>query len=194
MPVGREYSRAAPFLLRPESLPTPDQVKDSSFERPILDTLAEMFSNRVLLHIKPFRRVAFVVAKPMMPSARLKMPVRLLVLQRELTFPIGNPGLDSEPKILRGTKAVEMIGHQEVVPDKPRLSLRPRLMKELVGEGIGQPGGAFIGGDRQQHNIRFAKMDMNPRGGMSSLRHRIISGATHVRQNTAFRLKRKARQ
>lgn len=89
----------------------PNQVEDFSFERPVFNAFAETFAQRILLNVKPFLGIVLAVAQAMMPAARLKPPLRPLVLQRELALPIGYPRLNRESQIVRRTETVKVIWH-----------------------------------------------------------------------------------
>src|SRR2546428_13722798 len=97
------YTKTENFILSESRrlFASPNQVEDLSFERPVFDALAEMFAQRIFLHIKPLLGVVLAVAQAMMPAARLKLPLLPLALQRELPLPVGNPLLNRETQIVR---------------------------------------------------------------------------------------------
>src|SRR5438128_1380036 len=64
-PIPFGSSVASPHLLFAD----PNQVEDFAFERPVFDSLAEVFAERILLHVEPFVGVALAVAQAMVPAA-----------------------------------------------------------------------------------------------------------------------------
>ena len=143
-----------------ELFPCPNQVKDFSFERPVLDATAKVLAQRILLNIKPLLRIALAVAETMMPTARLKLPLRWgerprdpLPFQGKLPFPIRNPSLDSKMQIARRTEAMQVIRHQQIITNQPRRRLRPSLMQKLTGCFVGKPRVAFVSRDSEQDDI-----------------------------------------
>ena len=175
------------------SLAGPDEVEDSSFERPVFDALAQILSDWILLHIEPFLGVALAIAQAMMPAARLKLPFRwgerwgertreLFVFQRELALPVGNPRLNRESQIVWRAETVKMIRHQQIIAHEPSLRFRPGLMQKPVCGLICQPEIAFVGGHCQQHDIRLAEVDVNARRGISSLGKFVVVGIGHGRK------------
>ena len=89
---------------RPSNLfPAPNQIKNPPLKRPIFNPLNQSFAKRIFLNINPFLGIVLAIAQPMMPSARLKLPLRALVLQRKFALPISNPSFNRELQISRRT-------------------------------------------------------------------------------------------
>src|SRR5215831_15906858 len=114
--------------LAPPSVACPDQIEHSPLEGPILNSLAEVLPDRILLHIQPLFRIAFAIAQSVMPTARLKLPCVLLVLSCEHALPIGNPCLNRKAQIARSAHAMNMIRHQQIITHEPRSGFHPCLM------------------------------------------------------------------
>jgi len=84
---------------------------DTAFVRPIFNKLHEIFSDWVLLNVKPLGGVLFGTAKSMMPATRLKLPIGSPMPPSEITLPKRNPFLDGKRKIVRRAKRMKMVGH-----------------------------------------------------------------------------------
>lgn len=138
-----------------------------------------MFTERILLHVEPFLGVVLAVAQPMMPAARLKLPLCPLVLQRERAFPVGNPCFNGETQILRSAEAVEVIRHHKIITNKPSLRLRPSLMQKQMRRFVGKPRVALVGGDGEQNNVGLTEIDMNAGRWILPLWKLIVRGIVH---------------
>ena len=94
----------------------------------------------ILANVVPFLRLAFVIPQPVVPAARLKLPVRQAVLPAELRLPVGNPSLDGEGQIARRAEAVQVIPDEHGIAHQPRRGFEPGLLRELVCCDLRQPG------------------------------------------------------
>ena len=82
----------------------------------------ESFADWVRADVGEFLAVFFRSAEAMMERSALPNPFAVCVLAGELRFPIGHPPVDGEPQIAWGAKEVDVIGHEEVIADKPGIS------------------------------------------------------------------------
>ena len=96
-----------------------------------------------------------------MKRMRLNSPGRVVVRLAQLALPIGAPPLDSELQVTRRAEEVQMVGHQYVKPDLPRIGRLPCRANELVNRGLGQPLLAPAGAGGQKHDGGLPKMDVN---------------------------------
>ena len=145
----------------PHLLSGPNQIKNSSFERPSFNRGGQSFSQGILLYIEPLLRVILTVAQSVMPAARLKLPFRPPMLQTELAFPVGNPRLNSESQLARRAKRVEMIRHKQVIAHEPCCRPRPDFTQKSVRHFVGEPRSAFLRGDSEENNVRLSQMNMD---------------------------------
>ena len=80
----------------------------------------------------------------MMKRARLPVPVRVLMGLAELAFPKRDPTFDGEMQIARRGKEMQMIRHQYVIPDQPRIRPAPDFREQPVRLVARQPTRAFF--------------------------------------------------
>ena len=127
---------SVPASRSPKLFSTPNQIKNPTLERPIFNPLNQSFPKRIFLNINPLLGIILAVAQPMMPAARLKFPLRVLVLQRKFSLPISNPGFNRKMQISRRTKQMQMIWHQQIITNEPSRGLRPCLTQKLMSRFV----------------------------------------------------------
>ena len=72
---------------------------------------------------------------------------------------------------MRRAEQVQMVGHQHVIADQPRLCLVPDGQQVFMCIGICEPGHALISANRQKDNCGLADVDTNTGGRTTASLH-----------------------
>ena len=97
-----------------------------------------------------------------MKSTRLKCPGVGMHL-RESVFPETDPAFDGEFQIVRSAEQMQMIGHQEIIADKPGpCSVLPDFVEHALNRSLRQPTFTLLGAYSEENPIRPAGRNVNP--------------------------------
>ncbi len=75
----------------------------------------------------------------------------------ELGFPIPHPVIKGDIQFTGSREQVEMVRHENISADKPRLRVCPKLNESGVNAGFGQPRNAVFGTNGEEDNSRFCR-------------------------------------
>ncbi|WP_040548487.1 hypothetical protein [Pedosphaera parvula] len=65
--------------------------------------------------------------------------------QTELAFPVGDPVVKFDGSVVRASKDVDVIGHDEVTADEPSGGILPDLQEKGMDEVVGKQFGTVFG-------------------------------------------------
>ena len=134
---------------------------DCALEGPFFNLLCQAFSNRIFLNVKPFPRIILVFPQAVMPAARLKHPFLVFMPPMEIPFPKSDPLFNGECQLTRRAKKVQMVGHQQIIPDQPGSRRKPCLSQKLMRRSICQPRRALFCRDGEENDVWPAKLDQH---------------------------------
>ena len=139
----------------------PAQFMDCSLVGPVPNFLRQPRPHRILLHIKPFLRIALLLSQPMMKSVRLPHPIGMAMRFAESAFPKRNPPFYGERQIARRSEQMQMVRHQNIVSNQPGGGLTPCSRKHPMRLFASQPVGAILRADRHQDKCRLIEINVN---------------------------------
>ena len=93
--------------------------------RPIIHGFTEAGPDGIVAYVFPFLIVIFVASQAVMPTQSLPWACARELQATEPTFPICYPRLNRNFHVMRRAEKMNMIGHQDIAPDLPRMSIFP---------------------------------------------------------------------
>ena len=99
-----------------------------------------------------------------MKRARLPEPIRVVMGFAELTFPKRHPAFDGERQIARSGEQMQMVRHQNVIPDQPRVGSTPCLREQAMRLVARQPGQTVLGASGYENNRWLIEINVNALG------------------------------
>jgi hypothetical protein len=115
----------------------------------------------VLLHVEPFLRVTVGAPQAMMKSQRLPDPMLVIVRFTESALPKCDPLLDGEIQIARRGEQMQMVRHQNVIPDQPYVSSTEGIHEQAVRLFASQPRTSVLCANGDEHNRRLLNIHAN---------------------------------
>ncbi|MDB6035103.1 MAG: hypothetical protein JWM16_5441 [Verrucomicrobiales bacterium] len=113
------------------------------------------------MNIKPLLPVTLSIAHPMMHCLRLPYPMGISMSFCKLTLPKLDPVLRRKAQITRSGEQVQVIWHQNVIPDQPGLRCGPHLAKQKMRLLACQPSNAVFCTNGHKNNNPLTQIDPN---------------------------------
>lgn len=163
---GARLRRASAFLSAISVLPT--NLMHAAFVWPVFNSAYKPFPNWILLHIAPLGGIVLILPQAMMPATRLELPLRPTMPPPEFALPIRYPLLNLKTRFTRLAKQMHVVGHDQIITHQPRSCRQPRLAKQTVRFGVGQPRLAMLCRHGQKDDVRLTGLEMNARRGIAA--------------------------
>ncbi len=101
---------------------------------------------------------------------RLPPPLGVSRLLGEQPFPVSHPAVERDVQIVRGSKQMQVIRHQQIVADQPRLCFPPNLQQKLMHVRLRNPGSPMLRVHSDEHNGWLPKVNMDAGGRLMTAR------------------------
>ena len=97
----------------------------------------------------------------MMKRLRLPIPIAVLMRFAESAFPKRHPFFNGEGQIAGRGEQVQMIGHQNIIPNQPSGGLTPCIREQVMRLIASQPGRAVLRAGCYEDNGRLMRVNEN---------------------------------
>ena len=94
---------------------------------PVFRGFRQAFPDGVLLDVFPFLRVVLGAAQAGVPIVALPVPALSQTGASEVGFPETNPRGERVLRVLRGAKQMNVVGHEQIIPNKPGTGFLPNV-------------------------------------------------------------------
>lgn len=121
-----------------------------SLKRPIRRRADEAVPNRIVPDVKPFLLIGRCRSYPCIPMIRLPTPVRIPNRFRELGLPILHPAVKRNVPARPAGKEMDMIRHDDIAANSPRVRLLPDASRGVMNSRLGQPAGTAFRANRSE--------------------------------------------
>ena len=131
--------------------------------RPILRPRHQSLPHRILPNVIPFLLIILCPPQPRIPMPRLPLPHFLLCRLTKQPLPVTHPTIQPKLEPPRRTKKMNMIRHQQIIPNQPPIRLPPSLHQPLHHSLFHQPRHTLLRAHRYKNNRRTIPRNQNPR-------------------------------
>ena len=97
----------------------------------------------------------------MMKRARLPDPIRVRMQLAELAFPKRHPSFDGKMQITRCGEQMQMVRHQNIIPDQPRIRPTPDIREQTMRLITREPRHAIFCASGDEDNRWLIEINMN---------------------------------
>src|SRR2546421_2753812 len=127
---------------RPSS--SPSEHVDHSLIGPIISVRYEPLPHRILPNVIPFFSVALLPSQAPIPFVFLPFPLLAVRPDRKPALPILDPGIERESGVMRRAEEVNVVWHEQVISDQPRLRIAPRRLNKFMHPWLRDPRLTFF--------------------------------------------------